>query len=62
MRHRYNNPVTPSAVIPAKAGIQQDIDPRSGQNLVVRLRRFFSTSWIPAFAGMTALAIMTVID
>jgi hypothetical protein len=42
-------------VIPAKAGIQLKINnPRSGQNLIVRLRRNCLTNWIPAFAGMTA--------
>jgi hypothetical protein len=47
-------------VIPAKDGIQLKMNnPRSGQNLIVRLRRNCLTNWIPAFAGMTAGAPIT---
>ena len=39
---------------PAKAGIQQEKIPHSGQKLdVVPLRGAGLISWIPAFAGMT---------
>ena len=49
-------------VIPAKAGIQQKIIPRSGQALgFVPLRGEYSTNWIPAFAGMTCYFIRAVV-
>jgi hypothetical protein len=39
-----------SAVIPAKAGIQADSPPAP---------RVSNTRWIPAFAGMTGVAVTT---
>jgi hypothetical protein len=44
-------------VIPAKAGIQLNImaSAQPTKHIDVPLRGVFSISWIPAFAGMTAL-------
>jgi hypothetical protein len=56
---KLNNSLNKNFVIPAQAGIQQEISPRSEQNTCfVLLRRNFLTNWIPACAEMTAYRII----
>ena len=59
---KANNSLTQTRVIPAKAGIQQEPKPREADKHTV-LSRFcggFLINWIPAFAGMTVAANVSV--